>query len=175
MCLFQISTAQCLSMLNLVVGSDQSIRMYQPNCSVYHSPWDAHYTPITCAFGNNTDRGIQRWLRFCHLLLQACLINVWIPPSHYLQCQETMQTAWHSAIHWCWVPVGWNWTNSKSCIGSPAREAMALPSPGTHDRAGAELRWMAPMFGKLKTRGDGSRSWGTKRDHKINRGFNSEP
>ena len=27
------------------------------------------------------------------------------------------------------APVGWNCTNSKSCIGRPARDAMALPSP----------------------------------------------
>ena len=27
------------------------------------------------------------------------------------------------------MPVGWNWTNSRSWSGSPARVTMALPSP----------------------------------------------
>ena len=35
---------------------------------------------------------------------------------------------WPADIHPKW-PVGWNCTNSRSCMGSPAREAMALPSP----------------------------------------------
>ena len=31
------------------------------------------------------------------------------------------------------APVGWNCTNSKSCIGRPALDAMALPSPAKKD------------------------------------------
>jgi hypothetical protein len=27
------------------------------------------------------------------------------------------------------MPVGWNWTNSMSCKGRPARAIMPLPSP----------------------------------------------
>ena len=29
---------------------------------------------------------------------------------------------------WC-SAVGWNWTNSTSAVGTPARSAMATPSP----------------------------------------------
>ena len=35
---------------------------------------------------------------------------------------------WPADIDPKW-PVGWNCTNSRSCMGSPAREAIALPSP----------------------------------------------
>ena len=28
-----------------------------------------------------------------------------------------------------WIPVGWNWKNSMSCSGIPARAAMPRPSP----------------------------------------------
>ena len=37
-------------------------------------------------------------------------------------CRLLMRWPMHS-------PVGWNCTNSRSCSGSPARAAMALPSP----------------------------------------------
>ena len=45
---------------------------------------------------------------------------------------------------WC-SAVGWNWTNSTSAVGTPARSAMATPSPV--DSGGlvvTEKSWPAP-------------------------------
>ena len=45
---------------------------------------------------------------------------------------------------WC-SAVGWNWTNSTSAVGTPARRAMATPSPV--DSGGlvvTEKSWPAP-------------------------------
>ena len=41
------------------------------------------------------------------------------------------------------TPVGWNWTNSMSSIGTPARAAMAVPSP-VHDRADVQHTYARP-------------------------------
>ena len=40
---------------------------------------------------------------------------------------------WSFASETFLPPVGWNCTNSKSCMGKPALEAIALPSPGSGD------------------------------------------
>lgn len=49
--------------------------------------------------------------------------NLLILLREFLSLHSLIPTVWG---HW---PVGWNWTNSMSSLGSPALAAMAVPSP----------------------------------------------